>query len=39
MLKANSELKYERKKVDTIKWLVGLFITLALMIIGLYLKK
>ena len=26
-------------KVDTIKWMVGLFITLALMIIGLYLKK
>lgn len=26
-------------KVDMIKWLVGLFITLALMIVGLYLKK
>jgi hypothetical protein len=26
-------------KVDTIKWMVGLFITLALMIIGLYIKK
>lgn len=25
-------------KVDMIKWLVGLFITLALMIIGLYFK-
>ena len=26
-------------KVDMIKWLVGLFITLALMIIGLYVKQ
>jgi hypothetical protein len=26
-------------KTDTIKWLVTLFITLALMIIGLYFKK
>ncbi|ACU91866.1 hypothetical protein VJJ50_04620 [Capnocytophaga ochracea] len=25
-------------KLDIIKWVVGLFITLALMIIGLYLK-
>lgn len=29
----------ERSKTDMIKWLVGLFITLALMIIGLYIKK
>lgn len=26
-------------KVDTIKWMVGLFLGLALMIIGLYIKK
>lgn len=26
-------------KIDMIKWFVGLFITLALMIIGLYFKK
>ena len=26
-------------KIDTIKWMVGLFITLALMIIGLYIKS
>ncbi len=26
-------------KVDMIKWMVGLFITLALMIIGLYVRK
>lgn len=26
-------------KIDMIKWFVGLFITLALMVIGLYFKK
>ena len=26
-------------RVDAIKWMVGLFITLALMIVGLYLKS
>lgn len=36
-----SELKSEIKdaKTDILKWFVGIFITLALMIIGLYLKK
>jgi hypothetical protein len=26
-------------KVDTFRWMVGIFITLALMILGLYIKK
>jgi len=36
-----SDLRAEIKeaKVDTIKWLVTLFVTLALMILGLYIKK
>jgi hypothetical protein len=36
-----SDLRVEIKetKVDTIKWMVGLFFALALMIIGLYIKK
>ena len=28
-----------KTKVDLIKWVVGLFITLAFMILGLYLKE
>lgn len=31
--------KIETTKVDLIKWFVGLFLALAMMIIGLYLKK
>jgi Protein of unknown function (DUF1640) len=31
--------KIESTKVDLIKWFVGLFFALALMIIGLYIKK
>lgn len=31
--------KLHQGKVDTIKWVFGFFIALALMIIGLYLKK
>ena len=31
--------KIETTKVDLIKWFVGLFFALALMIIGLYIKK
>ena len=36
-----SELRTEIKeaKVDTIKWMVGIFMALALMILGLYIKK
>ncbi len=33
------ELKIEQTKSDTLKWFVGLFVTLAIMIIGLYIKK
>lgn len=31
--------KIEQSKYDLIKWFVGVFITLAMMIIGLYIKK
>jgi hypothetical protein len=36
-----SDLRSEIKesKVDTIKWMVSLFIALAMMILGLYIKK
>jgi hypothetical protein len=36
-----SELRTEIKetKVDIIKWMIGIFVALALMIIGLYIKK
>jgi hypothetical protein len=33
------ELKMEQNKSDILKWFVGMFFALALMIIGLYLKK
>ncbi len=33
------EVKIEQTKSDLIKWYVGLFVILALMIIGLYAKK
>ena len=33
------ELKIEQSKTDTLKWIFGCFITLALMILGIYLKK
>ena len=33
------DVKIEQTKFDMIKWFVGLFIALALMIIGLYLRK
>lgn len=41
MLRVEMNLKSEIKdsKIDTIKWIVGIFITLAIMIIGLYIKK
>jgi hypothetical protein len=32
-------VKIESTKVDLVKWFVGLFFALALMIIGLYIKK
>ena len=35
----NLELKIEQTKSDLLKWFIGLFIALALMIIGLYAKK
>lgn len=43
-LKLSNEIKEVRMEIkdtksDILKWFVGLFITLALMIIGLYLKK
>jgi hypothetical protein len=31
--------KIEQSKMDLVKWFVGLFFALALMIIGLYIKK
>jgi hypothetical protein len=31
--------KIESTKVDLVKWFVGLFLALAMMIIGLYIKK
>jgi uncharacterized protein YpmS len=36
-----SDLRSEIKesKVDTIKWMIGIFIALAMMILGLYLKR
>ena len=37
--KVDLRAEMRQAKVDMIKWLVGLFITLALMIIGLYFKK
>ena len=33
------ETKIAESKVDTIKWVFAFFVTLALMIVGLYLKK
>lgn len=36
---AQLEVKIKDSKVDTIKWMVGIFLTLALMIVGLYIKK
>lgn len=38
-LSAVLRTEMREQKVDTIKWMVGLFFTLALMIIGLYLKR
>lgn len=43
-LKLSNEIKDVRMEIkdtksDILKWFVGIFITLALMIIGLYLKK
>ena len=41
LFKIKDELKEDNRKTreDLIKWFVGMFITLALMIIGLYIKK
>lgn len=36
---ANLRTEMKADKTDTIKWVVGVFIALALMIIGLYFKK
>ncbi len=33
------EVKIEQSKSDMVKWFVSLFVALALMIIGLYIKK
>ena len=33
------ELKMEQNKSELLKWFIGMFVTLALMIIGLYIKK
>lgn len=35
---ANLKVDMENDKTDLLKWTVGLFITLALMVIGLYFK-
>ena len=41
LLKLEMQLtaKIEQSKYDLVKWFVGLFIALAMMIIGLYIKK
>jgi len=33
------EIRLSNKMADQFKWVIGIFITLALMIVGLYLKK
>ncbi len=33
------DIKIEQTKSDLLKWFIGLFIVLAIMIIGLYIKK
>ena len=38
-IKSTLELKIEQSKSETLKWFIGLFVALALMIIGLYIKK
>ncbi len=38
-LEMNLRGEIKETKLDTIKWMVGVFLALALMIIGLYLKK
>lgn len=38
-VKQELELKIEQTKSDLLKWFIGLFIALALMIIGLYIKR
>lgn len=38
-LEMRLELKIEQTKSELLKWFIGMFVTLALMIIGLYIKK
>lgn len=39
LLRSDLRTEMREQKVDMIKWFVGMFVTLALMIIGLYIKK
>ena len=36
---AKIDLKIEQTKLELLKWFIGLFVTLSLMIFGLYLKR
>lgn len=36
---ANIRLEIKESKLETIKWVFAFFVTLALMIVGLYFKK
>jgi hypothetical protein len=38
-LRGDLRVEIKESKVDTIRWVVGLFMLLALMILGIYLKK
>ena len=38
-VEGNLRTEMREQKVDMVKWFVGLFIALALMIIGLYVKR
>jgi uncharacterized coiled-coil DUF342 family protein len=38
-LRGDLRVEIKETKIDTIKWMVGIFLALALMVIGLYFKK
>jgi|HubBroStandDraft_1064217.scaffolds.fasta_scaffold86361_3 hypothetical protein len=39
ILRSDLRSEIKESKIDTIKWMIGVFLALALMIIGLYIKK
>jgi len=39
ILQSHIDLKLEQTKTDLIKWILGLFMALVFMIVGIYLKK